>query len=79
MKNNVLSILSLVFGILSCVTAMYELYVPIIVIGAIFGLVAIIFHLLIKKENRLKKDFAGFVLGICGIFAAGIWLYLYLV
>ncbi len=70
--------IALILGIISVAFTVIMCNLPIIIIGCILGVVAIILGIInIKKEK--EKSIAAIVLGVCSILISIVWLYMYLI
>ncbi len=75
MKKEIFSKMSLIFGIVSVSFCAIECFFPLIILGMIIGICAIIFGIIALKEFK-NQSISGIILGITGILASGVWLYI---
>ncbi len=78
MKKEIFAQVSLVLGIVSVSFSAVECFLPLIIIGIIMGICAIVFGIIVFKEYK-NKALSGIILGATGIIASSIWLCLALI
>ena len=78
MKKEIFAQVSLVLGIVSVSFSTVECFLPLIIIGIIMGICAIVFGIIAFKEYK-NKALSGIILGTTGIIASSIWLSLALI
>ena len=79
MAKNKIAITSFYIGIAATAFGIIECFLPLIILGAVLGIIAIVLGIIGIKSEAKNKAFAGIVLGICGTIVSGIWLYLYII
>ena len=78
MKKEILAQVSLVLGIISISFSAIECFLPLVILGIILGISAIVLGIIAVKEFG-KKAVSGIILGITGVIASSIWLYFALI
>ena len=74
LNNNI----ALILGIVSVAFTIIMCNLPIIIIGCILGIAAIILGIINAKKAK-EKSIAAIVLGVCSIMISIVWLYMYLI
>jgi len=75
MKKEIFAKLSVILGIVSVSFSAVECFFPLIIVGIVLGAVAIVFGIMAIKEFK-NQSISGIILGITGIIASSVWLYL---
>lgn len=70
---------SIILGIISIAFGTIECFTPIVIIGTIIGVMAIVFGILSIKSEYKNKAIAGIILGLTGVLIALIWFYMILI
>ena len=79
MEENKIYKISYILGIASVVFGMIECFIPLVIIGAIMALAAIVIGIIGIKSEYKHKAIVSIVFGSCGLLEAIVWMVMFII